>query len=120
MNIDPDRILQLFYNLMENSLRYTDPLGKIVIRATVENDQFSLYWEDSAPGLTAQQCSHLFERFYRAEESRSRASGGSGLGLAICYNIIEAHKGSIHASPSSLGGVCIAIHLPLNQKENEQ
>ncbi|EMN4128495.1 MULTISPECIES: two-component system sensor histidine kinase BaeS [Providencia] len=120
INIDPDRILQLFYNLMENSLRYTDPLGKIVIRATVENDQFSLYWEDSAPGLTAQQCSHLFERFYRAEESRSRASGGSGLGLAICYNIIEAHKGSIHASPSSLGGVCIAIHLPLNQKENEQ
>lgn len=120
INIDPDRILQLLYNLMENSLRYTDANGKIIIRAVIEQNQFSLYWEDSAPGLTSEQCSHLFERFYRAEGSRSRASGGSGLGLAICYNIIEAHKGSIQASASPLGGVCIAIHLPLKQKENEQ
>lgn len=120
INIDPDRILQLLYNLMENSLRYTDANGKIVIRTTIEHNQFSLYWEDSAPGLTSEQCSHLFERFYRAEESRNRASGGSGLGLAICYNIIEAHQGSMQATPSPLGGVCIAIHLPINQKENEQ
>lgn len=120
INIDPDRILQLLYNLMENSLRYTDANGKIIIRAVIEHNHFSLYWEDSAPGLTSEQCGHLFERFYRAEESRNRASGGSGLGLAICYNIIEAHKGSIQATPSPLGGVCIAIHLPYKQKENEQ
>lgn len=119
VNIDPDRILQLFYNLMENSLRYTDPHGKIIIRAVIENNQLAIYWEDSAPGLTVQQCSHLFERFYRAEGSRNRASGGSGLGLAICYNIVEAHNGSIQASPSALGGVCIAIHLPIKQQENE-
>ncbi|EKT63561.1 two-component system sensor histidine kinase BaeS [Providencia burhodogranariea] len=120
MNIDPDRILQLFYNLMENSLRYTEPKGKIIISTTIDDGQFLIYWEDSAPGLTEQQCSHLFERFYRAEESRNRASGGSGLGLAICYNIIEAHNGSIDASSSPLGGVRITIHLPLKKKEDKQ
>lgn len=120
LHIDPGRITQLFYNLMENSLRYTDPHGKIVIRAIVEENQLAIYWADSGPGLTVEQCSHLFERFYRAEESRNRASGGSGLGLAICYNIVEAHYGTIQAAPSSLGGVCITVHLSLTQKENEQ
>ncbi len=116
---DPDRLSQLFYNLMENSLRYTDSQGKIVIRVKQEHQLVSIHWEDSAPGLSAEQCSHLFERFYRAEESRNRASGGSGLGLAICYNIIEAHNGTLTATPSDLGGVRITIQLPIQSKEKE-
>lgn len=116
---DPDRLTQLFYNLMENSLRYTDPMGKIIIQVQQENNQLVINWEDSAPGLTAEQCNHLFERFYRVEESRNRASGGSGLGLAICYNIVEAHNGSIQASSSDLGGVRITVRLPIPSKEKE-
>ena len=116
---DPDRMTQLFYNLMENSLRYTDPQGKIIIRVTEENNQLVILWEDSAPGLTIEQCRHLFERFYRAEESRNRASGGSGLGLAICYNIVEAHNGTIQAGLSLLGGIQITICLPIQLKEKE-
>ncbi|MEQ4776847.1 two-component system sensor histidine kinase BaeS [Providencia huaxiensis] len=114
---DPDRITQLFYNLMENSLRYTDPRGKIDVQVTQDQNQLSIIWQDSAPGLTAEQCQHLFERFYRAEGSRNRASGGSGLGLAICYNIVEAHHGTISAAPSSLGGVKITINLPIQLKD---
>ncbi|HGV3502189.1 TPA: two-component system sensor histidine kinase BaeS [Providencia stuartii] len=114
---DPDRINQLFYNLMENSLRYTDSGGKIAIDVTEQHHQLSIVWQDSAPGLSALQCQHIFERFYRAEGSRNRASGGSGLGLAICYNIVEAHNGSITAEPSSLGGVKITITLPLQFQE---
>lgn len=117
MFADPDRITQLFYNLMENSLRYTDPQGKIVIKVTQGPHQLCIVWQDSAPGLTTEQCQHLFERFYRAEGSRNRASGGSGLGLAICYNIVEAHNGEITATPSSLGGVKITINLPIQSKD---
>ncbi|WP_275075891.1 two-component system sensor histidine kinase BaeS [Providencia rettgeri] len=114
---DPDRINQLFYNLMENSLRYTDPEGQIILDVTEQNHQLSIVWQDSAPGLTALQCQHIFERFYRAEGSRNRASGGSGLGLAICYNIVEAHNGTITAAPSSLGGIKITITLPIQSQE---
>ncbi|MGG4608793.1 envelope stress sensor histidine kinase BaeS [Providencia sp. Me31A] len=114
---DPDRLTQLFYNLMENSLRYTDPQGKIAIQIKQDHLQVSIIWQDSAPGLNLEQCEHLFERFYRAEGSRNRASGGSGLGLAICYNIVEAHNGSITATPSVLGGVTITINLPIQSKD---
>lgn len=116
---DPDRINQLFYNLMENSLRYTDPHGKIAVSVTQQNQQLIIEWEDSAPGLSFEQCQHLFERFYRVEASRNRASGGSGLGLAICYNIVEAHNGTISAAPSTLGGVKVTIQLPIATLETE-
>ena len=116
---DPDRINQLFYNLMENSLRYTDPHGKIAVSVTQQNQQLIIEWEDSAPGLSVEQCQHLFERFYRVEASRNRASGGSGLGLAICYNIVEAHNGTISAAPSTLGGVKVTIQLPIATLETE-
>ena len=102
---------------MENSLRYTDPEGQIILDVTEQNHQLSIVWQDSAPGLTALQCQHIFERFYRAEGSRNRASGGSGLGLAICYNIVEAHNGTITAAPSSLGGIKITITLPIQSQE---
>jgi two-component system sensor histidine kinase BaeS len=56
----------------------------------------------------------LFERFYRVDASRNRASGGSGLGLAICRNIVLAHGGAIHAEASALGGLAIVVELPLH------
>lgn len=117
--VDPDRITQLFHNLIENSLRYTEQGGQLRIQGELSAQQFILTWEDSKPGLSEEQCAQIFERFYRAEGSRNRASGGSGLGLAICYNIIEAHGGTITASPSLLGGVCIKITLPIHQMDIE-
>ena len=60
---------------------------------------------------------HLFDRFFRADESRSRVSGGSGLGLAICKNLVEAHGGQIEAQENRPRGLCIQLTLPLIQKE---
>ncbi|MBS9433138.1 two-component system sensor histidine kinase BaeS [Photorhabdus hainanensis] len=112
---DPSRLTQLFHNLLENSLRYTADNGKLIIKDCFHDNHFILNWEDSKPGLSPEQCQRVFERFYRSESSRNRASGGSGLGLAICYNIVEAHGGTIHAEPSPLGGLRIIVELPLTK-----
>ncbi|WP_197541028.1 two-component system sensor histidine kinase BaeS [Xenorhabdus doucetiae] len=110
---DPNRLTQLFHNLLENSLLYTNEHGKVIIHGYSDQQKWVLDVQDSAPGLTAEQYQHVFERFYRCESSRNRASGGSGLGLAICYNIVEAHNGIIHAESSPLGGIKIRVELPL-------
>jgi len=109
---DPDRLMQLFTNLLENSLRYTHPGGEVRITMRQQENQWLLCIDDSAPGVAAAQRAQLFERFFRAENSRNRASGGSGLGLAICKNIVEAHGGTISAEHSDLGGVQIRLNLP--------
>ncbi|MDA3902261.1 MAG: ATP-binding protein [Desulfuromusa sp.] len=110
---DPDRLQQLFTNLLENSLRYTDTPGKLNIHMKTEKNVLFIYFEDSAPGVTAEQLEKLFDRLYRVEISRNRARGGAGLGLAICRNIIEAHQGIIEAESSVLGGLNITIKFPL-------
>ena len=109
---DPDRLMQLFTNLMENSLRYTDAGGGLTVTVVSQPDQQTIYFEDTSPGITDEQRQQIFERFYRAESSRNRASGGSGLGLAICQNIVEAHDGTIVADHSDAGGLKITVHLP--------
>ncbi|WP_421506682.1 two-component system sensor histidine kinase BaeS [Erwinia rhapontici] len=109
---DPDRLMQLFTNLMENSLRYTDPGGSLHITLQQRANANVLHFDDSAPGISDEQRTQIFERFFRAEGSRNRASGGSGLGLAICHNIVEAHDGTIVAEHSDAGGVRITVHLP--------
>ncbi|CAI1642057.1 Signal transduction histidine-protein kinase BaeS [Serratia quinivorans] len=108
---DPDRLNQLFNNLLENSLRYTDAGGKLEIGAEPLPGSLRIYWQDSAPGVNDEQLARIFERFYRTEGSRNRASGGSGLGLSICQNIVEAHNGKIYAQHSPLGGVRITVEF---------
>ncbi|SDZ83049.1 two-component system, OmpR family, sensor histidine kinase BaeS [Desulfuromusa kysingii] len=110
---DPDRLQQLFSNLMENSLRYTDSPGQLTIRMALDKENLFFYFEDSAPGVADEQLSKLFDRLYRGESSRNRANGGVGLGMAICSNIVEAHQGEISASHSSMQGLAITIKLPL-------
>lgn len=110
---DPDRLLQLFNNLFENSLRYTDAGGQLEVNGHTENGNLILCWQDSAPGVSDEQLTLIFERFYRAEGSRNRASGGSGLGLSIVHNIVEAHGGKIGAAHSPLGGLAITLILDL-------
>ena len=111
---DSDRLMQLFSNLLENSLRYTDDGGQLMISGQCVNGQLVLQFSDSAPGVTDEQLGMLCERFYRTEGSRNRASGGSGLGLSICQNIVMAHGGTLRAEHSPLGGVSITIVLPLD------
>ncbi len=110
---DPDRLSQVFSNILNNSYRYTDNPGEAQITAKETSDNFVICFEDSSPGITEENLNKIFDRFYRVDKSRSRAHGGAGLGLSLCKSIIEAHDGIIKASSSSLGGVAIRIDLPL-------
>ncbi|VVN49650.1 Signal transduction histidine-protein kinase BaeS [Pseudomonas fluorescens] len=109
---DANRLQQLFSNLLENAVRYTDPQGLIHISAVVESDELRIDFMDSGPGVSANQLPRLFERFYRGDASRNRSSGGAGLGLAICHSIALAHGGSLSAEHSPLGGLWLTLRLP--------
>ena len=113
---DENRLLQLFGNLFQNTCRYTEDGGELVINFKQNNNHVILEWYDSKPGVTDEDLSHLFDRLYRVDDSRNRKKGGSGLGLAICKNIIEAHEGTVRAEHSNLGGLKIIIQIPCKPK----
>ena len=110
---DRERLRQLFANLLENSLRYTDAGGALEIGAKISGDFMMIEFLDSKPGVSAEESERLFDRFYRVEESRNRKTGGAGLGLAISKNIVDAHEGVISAQSSPLGGLLIRISIPV-------
>ncbi|MBY0238210.1 MAG: HAMP domain-containing protein [Burkholderiaceae bacterium] len=116
---DARRLEQVVVNLLENSLRYTDRGGVIVLALRVRHDghhaQAEITLDDSAPGVPAGAHARLFERLYRVDQARTRERGGSGLGLAICKALVEAHGGAIVALPSQHGGIRVRITLPLWQ-----
>ena len=111
---DTDGLTRLFFNLFENTLKYTDSPGKLVIRGACTDKQLVITFEDSGPGVPESALPRLFDRLFRVEQSRSRSSGGSGLGLSICKEIVTCHSGKIQAAKSALGGLLITIRFPLN------
>ena len=118
MRGDAPRLHQVFMNLLENALNYTDAGGSLRLSASVEGSTsdglLHLRFDDSAPGPLVHEVPRLFDRLFRGEASRSRETGGSGLGLSICRTIVEAHGGSIDASPSPMGGLRVIVTLPLS------
>jgi two-component system sensor histidine kinase BaeS len=113
INADPVRIQQLFNNLIENSLRYTHNGGQFRVSCRLEHQAVAIDLQDSAPAVPESSLPRLFERFFRGDPSRNRATGGAGLGLAIAKSIVDAHGGTIEARGSPLGGLWIHIALPL-------
>lgn len=115
---DAQQLHQVFLNLLENSLRYTDAGGLLRLSARLLPPadgaaQLQVQLDDSAPGVPAHELPRIFDRLYRAETSRNRDHGGSGLGLAICRAIVLAHGGTLTADTSLLGGLRITLQLPL-------
>ncbi|MBN9429203.1 MAG: HAMP domain-containing protein [Burkholderiales bacterium] len=109
---DGTRLTQVFGNLLQNTLRYTDAPGRLQVRLARRDGQAEVIWQDSAPGVPDAALPRLTDRLFRVDTSRSRAGGGSGLGLAIADAIVKAHDGSLHAQASPLGGVCWTLRLP--------
>ncbi len=112
LHVDPQRMEQLFGNLLENSWRYTHPGGRIQILVEPEKSEVCIRIDDSEPGVPDWALERLFERLFRIDRSRTRKDGGSGLGLSICQAIVQAHMGSIEVHHSPLGGLRVSIRLP--------
>ena len=116
IEVDVEKLKQVLCNLVDNSISYTDKPGEIGLSVVQLKNNLSIRIADSAPGVTHDNLSKIFESLFRVETSRSRATGGAGLGLAICQSIVEAHKGSIAASNSKHGGLAVTIKLPIIQR----
>src|SRR5262245_28473540 len=109
---DETRLAQVFGNLLQNTLRYTDEPGRLVIALRREGGRAVVDWQDSSPGVPEEELPRLTERLFRVDASRSRAGGGSGLGLAIVKAIVDAHGGTLVARASPLGGLWLELAFP--------
>lgn len=110
---DADRLSQVLFNLVGNALQYTPAGGQVTVAAQRQGGEVLVSVQDTGIGIGADHLPHVFDRFYRADQSRSRTSGGSGIGLTIARHLVEAQGGRIWAeSPGEGKGSTFAFTLP--------
>ena len=113
--IDSHRIGEVLRNLIENALAHTPSAGTITVTAKVQGEWLEASVIDTGEGIPAEDLSNIFERFYRVDKSRTRATGGSGLGLTIAKRLIEAHGGQIEVVSQIDQGTRFIFTLPVAQ-----
>lgn len=111
---DPIRLRQAVANLVSNAIRHTPADGSVLVSAWPDGDEVVIEVADTGPGIDPRHLPFLFERFWRADKSRSRQTGGSGLGLAITRKLAEAHRGTVSAANSDAGAV-FTLRIPVRQ-----
>jgi two-component system sensor histidine kinase BaeS len=110
---DPVRAVQILTNLLVNALRYTPAPGRVEVAVSRMEDMVAFQITDTGVGLTPEQLSHIFERFYRVDKSRARALGGSGIGLTIALSLAQAMSGDLQVASAGLGqGSRLTLTLP--------
>lgn len=120
VQIDIEQMRRVLYNLVENSLHYAqaDPLN-LCISVWLEDDMEHLIFHDNGQGMPEDKLPHLFERFWRGDESRGvKNSDGSGLGMYIVSYIVQAHGG--HVSARNDGGLAVQITLPYRKEDGHE
>jgi signal transduction histidine kinase len=113
LEVDPGRMTQVLTNILDNALRHTPENGTVTLSAKQISSKIEFAIQDSGPGLSPEDITRIFERFYRADPSRQREDGGSGLGLAIAKSIVQAHNGQLSAESEAGNGLKITISLPI-------
>lgn len=112
--VDKDRIIQVLTNLAGNALQYTPNGGKVSISVRREKSEILFAVKDTGIGISTEQLTFIFNRFYRTDKSRNRASGGSGIGLTIAKALVQAHQGKIWAESNGEGkGSTFSFLIPL-------
>jgi signal transduction histidine kinase len=112
VDIDPQRVGQVLRNLLCNALAHTPSGGEIAVVVRPLGAQIQVEVCDTGAGIAAEDLPYVFERFYRADRSRARASGGAGLGLAIARQLVQAHGGQIEVDSAPGQGTCFSFTLP--------
>ncbi len=115
VNIDSRRISQVLRNLLENAVAHTAKGGSITVAAQQKDNWVEISVTDSGEGIPAKDLPNIFERLYRVDKSRTRATGGSGLGLTIAKRLVEAHGGSISAKSEPGKGSCFSFTIPVSE-----
>lgn len=110
--VDSGRIAQALRNLIANALRYTPAAGSVTVSCRAEGADNLLCVRDTGSGINPEDLPHIFDRFYRGEKSRARATGGAGLGLAIVRQLVEAHGGVVWAESTPGQGSAFYVRLP--------
>jgi signal transduction histidine kinase/ActR/RegA family two-component response regulator len=114
IEVDPDRLRQVVWNLVSNAVKFTPPGGRASVSLTTEGDQMRLDVTDTGIGLTPDIASHLFERFHQGDSSSTREYGGLGLGLGIVRHIVELHGGTVQArSAGADHGSTFTVCIPM-------
>ena len=113
---DPDWLLQLFIDLLDNAIKYTPDQGKIAVSIEERTAQCIVAVSDTGIGISAEDLPYIFERFYRADKARSRRMGGTGLGLAVVKHIVEAHSARIAVKSSPGKGSTFILYFPHHNK----
>jgi len=113
VNADPDRLMQILNNTLSNALRHTPTGGEVTLRLTCDGQRVWVRVEDTGEGIPVDSLEHVFDRFYRADRSRSRAQGGTGLGLTIARQLAVLHGGELRAANRPNGGAVFTLELPL-------
>jgi len=113
VEIDPQRIQQVLLNILSNAERYTPEGGQITLSAFTRRAEVRVSVTDNGPGIAPEELPYVFERFWRGDRSRSRATGGTGLGLAIAKQFVEAHGGQIWAESTPGKGSTFTFSLPV-------
>ncbi len=112
-HIDRQRIGQVLRNLLENAVAHTPQGGIVSVTAVQREHRVEVSVADTGEGIPAEDLDNIFERFYRVDKSRARATGGSGLGLTIARRLVEAHGGNIEARSEPGQGSRIAFTVPV-------
>jgi heavy metal sensor kinase len=112
LRADPDQLIRLFLNLLDNALKFTGDGGRIGLAARRDGAAIAVEVSDTGAGIGPDHLDRIFDRFYRAEGSRARATGGQGLGLAIAGEIARAHGGTVSASSRLGEGSTFSVTLP--------
>ena len=113
VRIAPDKVERVLLNLLANAVRHSPPNGAVAVVVEPDTDHVIVSVEDTGNGLGPDAPQRMFDRFWRADESRTRSSGGAGLGLAIARGLVQAHGGTIWAENRTGGGARVAFTLPL-------
>lgn len=109
---DEARLRQVLANLLNNALTHTPPDADVKVRLTPTDDEVLLEVADTGPGLPPEEAERIFERFYRTDTSRTRASGGTGLGLSIVQALVDAHNGTVSVESAEGEGTTFTVRLP--------
>jgi signal transduction histidine kinase len=113
MSSDSRQLRRMFYNLLDNAIKYTGSGGRVTVKGADTADRWSVSVSDTGPGIAPEHLPRIFDRFYRVDPSRTGDGDGAGLGLAICQSIIRGLGGRISVDSTVGRGTTFVVELPL-------